>query len=161
MLELFSGSEIGRHEIVKAKLICPIFWALVGFFFVILGQFFIPVFRDLLRGSLLFLSPFAVFFLLGVALVILTVKEKVGGMLKKFLLLTGASAAGFLVSVFLHNAIYGLVLVKMLNRPDLDEPVFFFIAILVCPIAFLVGAVGSIVLYIKKFRMARKPSGSQ
>ncbi|GAG61024.1 unnamed protein product, partial [marine sediment metagenome] len=31
-----------------------------------------------------------------------------------------------------------------------DEPVFFILAIIVCPIAFLVGVIGSIVLFIKK-----------
>ena len=36
-----------------------------------------------------------------------------------------------------------------------DEPVFFIIAIVVCPIGFLVGAVGSIVLAIRRHRMAR------
>ena len=36
-----------------------------------------------------------------------------------------------------------------------DEPFFFIMAILICPIAFLVGAVGSIVLAIKKSRRAK------
>ena len=72
--------------------------------------------------------------------------------LKKFLILLGASFAGFFVFVLLHNALYGLVYVMMLNRPDLDEPFFFILAVFVCPIGFLVGAVGSIVLFIKKRR---------
>ena len=145
---------------MKGKLSWPIFWALVVVFIVIVCLFLIPVFRDLLRGSLLFLSPFVVFFLLGVALIFLTVKEKVGGMRKKFLILTGASAAGVFVSIFLHNAIYGLFIhffgADFWDRIGLgDEPVFFFMAILVCPIGFLVGAVGSIVLAIRRYRMAR------
>jgi len=140
---------------VKGKLSWPIFWALVGVFIVIVCQFSIPAFRELLmgfRGLLFLIISGAVFFLLGVALIVLTVKEKVGGMLRKFFLLTGASSAGFFVSILLHNAIYGLVFVTMLNRPDLDEPVFFIMATLVCPLGFLVGAVGSIVLAIKRFK---------
>jgi len=137
---------------VNGKLSWPIFWALVGVFVVILCQFFVPAFRDLLRGSLLFLSPFAVFFLLGVALIFFTVKEKVGGVLKKSFLLTGASAAGFFVSILLHNAIYGLFIywfgTDFWNGGD--EPFFFIVAVIVCPIGFLVGAIWSIVLRYRK-----------
>ena len=68
---------------------------------------------------------------------------------KRFLILLGTSFVGFFVFVLLHNVIYGLVYVEMLNRPDLDEPFFFIMAIFVCPIGFLVGAVGSIFLTIK------------
>ena len=138
------------------------FWALVGIFIVIVCLFFIPVFRDLLRGSLLFLSPLVVFSLLGAALIFFTVKEKVGGILKKFLLLTGASAAGFFVFVLLHNAIYGLFIyffgADFWNGGD--EPVFFIMATIVCPLGFLVGAIGSIVLAIKKLRIAKKSPSS-
>ena len=148
---------------MKGKLIWSIFWALVGVFVVIVSVFLIPAFSALLAGSILFLSPFAVFFLLGVALVVLTVKGKVEGTRKKFLLLTGASAAGIFVSIFLHNAIYGLFIyffgAGFWDRivPGGDEPVFFIMATIVCPIGFLVGAVGSIVLAIKKYRMAKIP----
>jgi hypothetical protein len=90
---------------------------------------------------IIFLAAIVVFILLGVALLFLTVKTKVGGILKKFLLLTGASAVGLPVFVLLHNVISGLF--------DIEEPVFFVMATLVCPIGFLVGAVGSVVLAIK------------
>ena len=150
---------------MNGKLSWSIFWALVGSYVVIACVFFIPAFRDLLRGSEVFLLPIAVFFLLGVALIILTVKEKVGGMLKKFFLLTGASAAGFFVSILLHNAIYGLFTywfgANFWDKIGLgDEPFFFFVAILVCPIGFLVGMVGSIVLAIKRSRTTRKSLSS-
>ncbi len=72
--------------------------------------------------------------------------------LRKFLILLGASFVGFFISVFLHNILYALIFVRMLNKPDLDEPFFFIIAIFVCPIGFLVGAVGSVVLFIKRRR---------
>ena len=148
---------------MNGKLIWSIFWALVGVFVVVASIFLIPAFRDLLRGSELFLLPLAVFSLLGVALIFFTVKEKVRGTLKKFLILTGASSAGFFVSVLLHNAIYGLFIhfwgADFWDRIGLgDEPVFFLIAVILCPVAFLVGAIGSIVLAVKKFRRARQSS---
>jgi len=97
----------------------------------------------------------AALFLLGAALIFLTVKEKVGGVLKKFLLLTGASAMGIPVSISLHNAIYALFIhfsgADFWDRIGIgDEPVFFIMAIFVCPIGFLVGAIGSIVLRHKE-----------
>ena len=137
---------------MNGKLAWAIFWALIGVFVVIASVFLVPAIRELLMGFLFMTVSGAVFILLGGALIYFTVKEKVGGMLKKSLLLTGASAAGIPISAALHNALYALVLVTMLNRPDLDEPVFFIIAIFVCPLGFLVGAVGSIVLFIKRRR---------
>jgi len=142
---------------VKGKLSWSIFWALVGIFVVIIGIFAIAAFVPAFRGDLflwfLIISG-AAFFLLGVALIVLTVREKVKGILKKFLLLTGASAVGIFISVLLHNVIYGLFIhffgADFWDRIGLgDEPFFFIMAIFICPIGFLVGAVGSIVLAIK------------
>ncbi len=87
------------------------------------------------------LPAMVIFVLLGAALLFLTVKTKVGGILKKFLLLTGASAVGLPVFSLLHNVVGGVL--------NIEEPVFFLIAIFVCPIGFLVGVVGSIVLATK------------
>ena len=70
--------------------------------------------------------------------------------LKKSLLMMGISVGGFVVSFLLHNAISGLL--------GIEEPVFFFIAIALCPAAFLIGAVGSIVLAIKKLGMVKGSS---
>jgi len=145
---------------VKGKSSWPIFWALIGVFIVIVSVFFIPVLRDLLMGFPFIAISGTVFLLLGVALIVLTVREKVGGTLKKFFLLTGASSAGFFVSLLLHNAIYGLFIywfgADFWDRIGGDEPVFFIMATIVCPLGFLVGAIGSIVLGIKSFRMAKE-----
>ena len=149
---------------MKRKLSWPIFWALIVVFIVLAISILIPraAFAPTFRGSLFlwfFSISGAAFFLLGVALIFLTVKEKVGGMSKKFLILTGASAVGLPVFVLLHNAIYGLFIhffgADFWERIGLggDEPVFFILATLVCPIGFLVGAVGSVVLAIKNKRI--------
>ncbi|KPJ56970.1 hypothetical protein AMJ49_02915 [Parcubacteria bacterium DG_74_2] len=131
------------------------FWALVGSFFFILSEFFISAVRELFRGSELFLLPLIIFFLLGILLIFLTLKKKVEGVLKKFLLLTGASATGFFFFVFLHNAFYALgtitSYITVLNYLiEVFHIVFFIIAIFVCPLGFLVGAGGTIVLFFKK-----------
>jgi len=137
---------------MKGKLGWLIFWALVATFIATTGIFAVASLFPTVRGDsflwFLIISG-TLLFLLGVALIALTVKGKVQGTLKRFLILTGASSAGIFISVLLHNAIYGLVYVDVLNRPDLDEFFFFIMAIFVCPLAFLVGVVGSIVLTIK------------
>jgi len=74
-------------------------------------------------------------------------------MLKMFLLVAGISFAAGIISVFLHNAIYGLFIhffgADFWDRIGIgDEPVFFFIALL-SVVAFAVGIIGSLVIFIK------------
>jgi hypothetical protein len=158
-----------------------IFWALIGFFLVIVSQICIPAVTELFRGSLLFLLPFIIFSLLGVALIVFTIKGEAKGWRKKFLILTGVSAAGFFVGVFLHNAFYALgvitvdiVVLKYLMDAlgvmflitvdivvlkylmDALGVMFFILAVIGCPLGFLVGAVGSIVLFLKERKKNRE-----
>ncbi len=132
-----------------------IFWALVGAFIVVLAEFFIPAFRDLFKSSKLFWGPLAVFFLLGSALLFLALKAKKRTELKKFLILTGASASGFFISVILHNLFYaiGVLTNHILVLKYLMEFLniaFFLIGIFICPLGFLIGAIGTITLLIKQ-----------
>ena len=145
---------------MKGKLSWSIFWALIGIFIVIASVLFIPALRELFRSILYIFVPVsgAIFFLLGAVLLFLTVKGKVGGIFKKFLLLTGASAVGFFISVFLHNAFYALAIMTshvaaLSHTMEVFHVVFFIVAIFICPIGFLVGVIGSIVLAIKRSRM--------
>ncbi len=62
-------------------------------------------------------------------------------MLKIFLLVAGISLGVFIISVFLHNVISGLF--------DIEEPVFFIIAVFISPLAFAAGLIGSLVMFIK------------
>ncbi len=74
-------------------------------------------------------------------------------MLKIFLLVAGISSGVFIISVFLHNVIYGLCILwfgeDFWGRNGAgDEPVFFIIALL-SVVAFAVGLIGSLVMFIK------------
>jgi hypothetical protein len=125
---------------MRGKLIWSIFWAMVGVFVIAVSMMFILS----IVGAEVQFSIFAswpVLAGLGVTLLVLTVKTKVGGMLNKFLLLTGASVVGLPVFGLLHNAVSALF--------NTEEAVFFTIATIVCPIGFLVGVIGTIVLNIK------------
>ena len=62
-------------------------------------------------------------------------------MLKTFLLVAGISLGAFIISVFLHNALSGLF--------GVEEPVFFIIAVIISPLAFAVGLIGSLVFFVK------------
>lgn len=124
-------------------------------FLIILSEFFFPPFENLLRGSELFLIPPAVFFLLGLILIILTLKQKIKGKLKTFLILTGASATGFFVFVFLHNFFYALgiltehiIILKYLM--EVLHVGFFIIATIICPLGFLISIIATTVLIIKQ-----------
>jgi hypothetical protein len=137
-----------------------LFWALVAVFIFIVCLFFIPAFSDLLTGSELFLLPFALFFALGVALIVFTLRGRVGGWLGKFFLLSGASAAGLFLFVVLHNAFYALNVVSA-HIPvigpltDFLHAAFFIIAVPICPLGFLVGVVGAIVIGARSLKAAR------
>ncbi len=138
---------------MKKNLTIKIFWALIVVFVWVMCLIAIPAARDL--SKFFFRVSSIVFFLLGIALIIFAIKEAMGGRLKKFLILTGASAVGAFVFSVLHNLVYGLFIYFLgqdfWDRIGLgDEPVFFFLALVVCPIAFLVGAIGVIILLIKK-----------
>lgn len=140
---------------VTEKLIWSTFGTLVGVFLVIASVVFIPAVRELLMSFWFITISGVVFFLLGVALIFLTVKGRVRRMAKKFLILTGASSAGLFVSVFSHNIIYGLFIdwfgADFWHRiaPG-DELFFFVVAISICLTGFLVGAVGIMILVIKQ-----------
>ena len=93
-------------------------------------------------------------FAAGVGLIITTYKEKISGKRKFFLLLSGFSSAGFLLGVVLHNLIYALgtitenlgILNKIIN---FFEVAFFLAATLVCPVGFIVGMVGTLIILKK------------
>ena len=77
-------------------------WALVVVFIFILSYFVIPVFRNL--EFFRFVSVFGIIFsLLGMALILLSVKERIDRSLKKFLALKRASAKGFFSISFYTN----------------------------------------------------------
>jgi len=67
--------------------------------------------------------------------------EKRSKMLKTFLLIAGIALGTLVISVFLHNALSGLF--------GIEEPVFFVIAVFIASSAFVVGIIGSLILFIK------------
>jgi len=126
------------------KLIWPIFWVLVGDF-VVCAMEFIPAVAQWSNTFVVFLPlvVFALFLLLGIALLVLTVRGKVAGLLRKFLILTGAASIVIPVSFAVLEAL----------PPQVANIIFYIILM-----AFLVGVVGSIVLARRQRKQATHPS---
>jgi hypothetical protein len=143
---------------MKGKLIWSVFWVLLMVFVIVATMVVIPPVNRLLFGEenptllgyIFVISSGIIITGLGVTLLILTAKAQVERRLKALLLLAEASFVGFPISVILHNAVSGLA--------HFEEPFFFIIATIICPIGLVAGAIGSIVLNIKR---NRRPSPSQ
>jgi hypothetical protein len=93
-----------------------------------------------------FFGVIAALMILGVIMIVLTIQREVEGTSKVLLLLTGASAMGMSIFAILHNLVTALLIKFFRLAQDFDEPVFFITAIMVCPLGFLAGATGTIVL---------------
>ena len=138
----------------RTLILTVIFWILAGIFVVLMSYFAVPM--SIKRAVFPVMAVLAfIFFLLGIVLIVLTLKLKIKGLLKKFLILTGISAAGVLAGSVLHNFLYALAVltehITLLHYLfEFLHAAFFIIAVLLCPIGFLVGAIGGIVLFIKK-----------
>jgi len=150
--------------------ILPVFWALLGVFILVFISFNVmnaPI-RTLLNDlypddivavvvSAFFQLSGLLFFALGLTLLILTARAKLDRLFKGFLLLTSSSAVGVFVSILLHGVVYGLFILifgedfwERIGIPD--EPAFFIMALIICPIAYLVGTVGSVVFILRRKR---------
>jgi len=153
---------------MPTRLINSLFWALLGAFILVFTSIFVmnPPIRTLLNDlypdetvaravSIFFPLSGLLFFALGLALLILTVRARLDRLLKRFLLVTSSSAVGIFASILLHNLVYGAFIQlfgeDFWERTGIgDEPFFFIMTIFICPIAYLVGTVGSIVLMLRR-----------
>ena len=118
---------------------------------VILGMLFPDT--GLMPGPYVFIL-WILHFAAGIGLIITTYKEKISGKRKFFLLLSGFSSAGFLLGVVLHNLLYALgtitenlvIVNKIIN---FFEIAFFLAATIICPVGFIVGMVGTLIILKK------------
>jgi len=153
------SSEVPSTSRREARLLTALFWALLATFALVLVSIFIP-FLEPLRGTG-FLPLLGAYFVLGLALLVLSIRAKHVGAVRKFLILTGASSVGLAVSSILHNVFYGLATLTQdwaILKSVLTglEVAFFLIATIVCPLAFLGGVVGTIVHLIGRRRSRGK-----
>ena len=144
----------------KESVLRVTFYLLVAVFVFAISIIFIPAFRGFISGTFMIISG-VILVILGSVLIGLTLVQKVEGKLKKFLMLTGASAAGFFIFALLHNIFYALEQVTshitiLSYLMKAFEVIFFLIAIFACPIGFLIGVIGTIIMFNKKRKMLQK-----
>ncbi|MDD5622503.1 MAG: hypothetical protein PHQ09_04990 [Actinomycetota bacterium] len=130
-----------------------IFWIIFAVFILLLASMFLA--RYLPFQSFIGLPSYALLSLLGLTLIVLAAKAKLTKTSKVFIILTGSGAAGTGISIVLHNLLFGLFIVLFgegyWERIGIgDEPVFFILATIICPLVLLVGIIGSIVLIARK-----------
>ena len=147
-------------ESQKESVLRVTFYLLVAVFVSAISIIFIPAFRGFISGTFMIISG-VILVILGSVLIGLTLVQKVEGKFKKFLMLTGASAAGFFVFALLHNIFYGLEQVTrhitiLSYLMKAFEVIFFLVAIFACPIGFLIGVIGTIIMFNKKRKMLQK-----
>jgi hypothetical protein len=129
---------------------------MIAIFVLIVAFFFIPMDGPVRRSLFLVAAVLGLFFLiLGVVLIVMARKSKLDKKLKIFLIIMGASAIGPLVGSILHNVFYafGILSENIVVLRYLFEflhVAFFLIALLVCPLGFIVGVVGSLVMVRRK-----------
>jgi hypothetical protein len=134
-----------------------VFWALVAAFAALVLTVLFPDALDLFRP--LFLSLVALCLLLGLALLVLSVRWRERNLLRTFWILAGASTAGTALGSVLHNVFDALATLTG-SSPILSAAMealgaaFLVIATVVCLVGFLVGTVGAIVLLVRRSRPA-------
>ena len=124
-------------------LLSSLFWALVAIFIIILGiTVALNLDVSLLRnyGKYVFPAVLSFFLLLSIVLLVVAIRENIRKILKIFLILTAASALGTAAGIILENLLTGTI----------GEGVFFIIGVVIAPIGFLAGIIGSIVLFVKR-----------
>lgn len=109
------------------------------------------------RGPLLLIVQAAMILVLSLTLIVLTLRSDLHGPRRWFLLMCGFAAVAFPAAVLLHNAVFaaGIALFGEdfwpgLGMPD-GEPVFFVLAVVVSPLAFLVAVLGTCATYLLPF----------
>ena len=88
-------------------------------------------------------------------MLILTKRGKTKGWTRKFFYLTGFSSSGIFVFIVLHNAFYafgeltkGIIIISQLMH--VLHAAFFLISIIVCPLGYLIGTIGTIYIMMNK-----------
>jgi hypothetical protein len=137
-----------KNKIYTSTLV--IFWITFAFsIMVIAGMYGMYLYLAPYIGILIGVPFKAVLSILGIVLIVLAAKAKFTKIAKIFFILTGASALGMVLSMLLGDLVFALWL-KDLEKVFAMNLSFYILATIVCPLALLVGAIGSIVLIAKK-----------
>ena len=141
---------------MKTKKIQKLVYGMLAICILLIAYFFVPWPQEIHRNSFLLAAFLGVLFgIAGIALIVLTIKQKIKGKLKVFLLITGIAPIGVVPLAILHNVFYAFAIltehIAILNAlMEFLHAACFLLALLGCPIAFIIGAIGSIILLNRK-----------
>jgi len=126
-------------------------YSLIIIFVVLLAYFFIPIFQEVKIPFFIVAAILGIIFMiLGGSLAIISRKEK--GKLRIFLMITGISALCPFIFSILHNVFYALAIIfeNIKLFFEILHVASFFISLIIAPLAFIAGAVGSAILLKRK-----------
>lgn len=120
--------------------------ALLAVFLALLIAALLVGFKDSITGIVLS-------YLVAIVLVFLLTLNWQG--VKKFLILLGASVAGFFVFLWLSNVLDALGVTSgdgtiLSSLLEFLRVVFFYIIVFICPVCWVVGAGGSVMMFIRR-----------
>jgi hypothetical protein len=122
--------------------------------FISLIIIFIPVLIDLTSPSMLNFPDvinfilLVVLFLLGLLFLIIVLRNPDTGLLRRYLILTALNAIAIPVAVIFHDLLGD-------SSGTREDIFFFFTAVIICPLGFVTGIIGSFILFLKS---AQKPA---
>jgi len=131
----------------KLSLKAMLYSLIVIFVLILSFIFFFPDSGDLKSKLFPFVGLLALLFLvLGIVLICIAKKKE--GKLKIYLMLTGISAVIPLITTVLHNLFYGLAITfeNLKQVFDILSASSLIISVIVAPVAFVVGVVGSLII---------------
>ena len=139
------------------KTIWAIFWVLVGYFILLAANLFVYGIRFLLSSEVIIVS--SLFFALGVALIVLTLKSRLTGWRRTFLIMTGTAPIAIPIDIPLaFPFLLARILVAFQFPEGILEMTAFFILYLIL-LTYLTGIIGSIVLARREICKAINRSG--
>lgn len=139
------------------KKIKPVFCSMIAVFVLTVFLFSLTLFD---KGNFPVVAVLGLLLtILGIVLAVVSWKEK--GILRVFLIITGFSAAGILIFSVLHNFFYALGVLSgnialLSSFMEILHAASFIISLIVCPILFLVGVIGSIIIFGRKNAVQRR-----
>lgn len=86
--------------------------------------------------------------ILGIPVLILGIRSDASKLTRIFIILAGASAISIALGSVLHNLVTAAI--SSLSGRMIEEPVFFIISLLIAPVGFLTGAIGTFARYSKE-----------
>jgi len=127
----------------------------ISSFLLMLTAIFVVSVRNTFREHGVFLLPIIMYSVLGMLIMIIILKEKSYVQGRKWLLFSALSSAGFLVMSISHNVMYALSIMDLpmmvINKlAEWLHVILFITAIIISPIAYLVGVIGFGLSCLKK-----------